>query len=84
MRIPIAILGIVIIVGAAAGQTQDMPGMQMPGMQMPGMTAMNGAETLLMSQASGTSMNPRSRPMPMRMISALGWSLMFMGTAFLV
>jgi len=48
------------------------------------MTTMNGAETLLMSQASGTGMNPRSWPLPMRMISARRWSLMFMGTAFLV
>jgi hypothetical protein len=87
MRISIAILReclLVTIAAVAAGQTQDMPGMQMPGMQMPGMTTMNGAEALLMSQASGTSMNPRSWPIPMRMISARGWSLMLMGTAFLV
>ncbi len=85
MRTPVAILLAILAETVAGCQTHDMPGMQMP--DMPGMTSMstmNGAETLLMSQASGTSMNPRSWPIPMRMISFRGWSLMFMGTAFLV
>jgi hypothetical protein len=48
------------------------------------MEGMNASETLLMNQASGTSMNPQSATMPMRMVGAGGWNLMFMGTAFLV
>src|ERR1700722_9128815 len=89
MRIPIAIwrecLLTIVAVTVAAGQTQDMPGMQMPDMPgMTGLSTMSDTEALLMNQASGTSMNPRSWPGPMRMISTRGWSLMFMGTAFLV
>lgn len=37
-----------------------------------------------MSQASGTSMNPQSGPMPMRMTMLGSWSTMFMGQAFAV
>jgi hypothetical protein len=44
----------------------------------------NAAGGYLMSQASGTSMNPQSWPMPMLMLHPDGWSLMFMGQAFLV
>lgn len=44
----------------------------------------NAAGGYLMGQASGTSMNPQSWPMPMLMKNADGWSLMFMGQAFLV
>jgi hypothetical protein len=44
----------------------------------------NAAGGFLMSQASGTSMNPQSWPMPMLMLHPVGWSLMFMGQAFLV
>src|SRR5215472_6054907 len=38
----------------------------------------------LMEQASGTSMNPLSWPMPMVMLRPDDWSLMFMGQAFIV
>jgi hypothetical protein len=38
----------------------------------------------LMSQASGTSMNPESWSMPMSMRGLGSWSLMFMGQAFVV
>lgn len=38
----------------------------------------------LMSQASGTSMNPEAWPMPMLMKSAGSWNLMFMGQGFIV
>ena len=37
---------------------------------------------LLMSEASGTSMNPASAVMPMRMIMRGGWNLSFMADAF--
>ena len=40
--------------------------------------------TYLMDTASGTSRNPLAWPMPMLMERAQGWSLMFMGQAFLV
>ncbi len=39
---------------------------------------------LLMNQASGTSMNPLSWPMPMLMRMAGDWHLMFMGQAFVL
>lgn len=48
------------------------------------MDGMNQAGGFLMSQASGTSMNPQSWPMPMLMLNPDGWRLMFMGQAFLV
>jgi hypothetical protein len=48
------------------------------------MDGMNQAGGFLMGQASGTSMNPQSWPMPMLMLNPDGWSLMFMGVAFLV
>jgi len=38
----------------------------------------------LMGQASGTSMNPQSWPMPMVMLRPGDWRLMFMGQAFIV
>jgi len=47
-------------------------------------TGGNAANGYLMGQASGTSMNPQSWPMPMAMLFQGGWSLMFMGQAFLV
>jgi hypothetical protein len=54
---------------------------QMEGMNMG--DALNPAETLLMNEASGTSMNPQAAPMPMLMKNWGGWNNMFMGTAFL-
>jgi hypothetical protein len=63
----------------------DMPGMHhmhdMPGMHM---TQMNPAGMFLMNQASGTSLNPQSWPMPMFMPALGSWNLMLMGQAFLV
>jgi hypothetical protein len=45
---------------------------------------MNEAGMSLMSQASGTSRNPQSWPMPMMMKRAGTWHFMFMGTGFVV
>ena len=46
--------------------------------------AQEAAGAYLMGQASGTSMNPQSWPMPMLMLNPDAWNLMFMGQAFLV
>ncbi|MGA7412917.1 MAG: hypothetical protein WBW33_20745 [Bryobacteraceae bacterium] len=54
---------------------------QMEGMNMGG--ELNPSETLLMNEASGTSMNPEAALMPMLMKNWGGWNNMFMGTAFL-
>ena len=54
----------------------------MPGMS--GMSDMNHAGDYLMSEASGTSMNPLSAPLPMLMPRLGSWNLMLMGTAFIV
>ena len=43
---------------------------------------MNPAETFLMSQASGTSVNPSAGELPMSMNHIGGWSTMLMGVAF--
>jgi hypothetical protein len=48
------------------------------------MGGMNQAGAYLMGQASGTSMNPQSWPMPMLMLKPDDWSLMFMAQAFVV
>ncbi len=53
----------------------DMAGMKME---------MTPAGDYLMNLASGTSLNPKAWPMPMRMVNAGGWQLMFMGVAFIV
>ncbi|HYL36567.1 MAG TPA: hypothetical protein VEV17_11695 [Bryobacteraceae bacterium] len=65
----------------AAAQDQQPEPHDMSHMQMGGM---NEAGGVLMNLASGTSMSPQSWPMPMRMLNADGWNLMFMGQAFLV
>ncbi len=44
----------------------------------------NEAGELLMEQASGTSMNPKSWQMPMIGAKTGAWNWMFMGTAFVV
>jgi hypothetical protein len=44
----------------------------------------NQAGSFLMGQASGTSMNPQSWPMPMLMLNPDDWNLMFMAQAFLL
>ncbi|HTS31907.1 MAG TPA: hypothetical protein VMH81_38820 [Bryobacteraceae bacterium] len=76
-------------------QMKGMDHSQMQGMdhsKMQGMAGMEGmdmsdedpAESVLMGQASGTSMGPKSWPMPMRMVRLGSWRTMFMGNAFLV
>jgi len=65
-----------VFVAVAQDQTHDMSHMHMGDM--------NAAGMFLMNQASGTSMNPQSWPMPMQMLNPDGWSLMFMGQGFLV
>lgn len=42
----------------------------------------NAAGLFLMSETSGTSRNPESWPMPMRMVNRGAWNFMFMGQAF--
>jgi hypothetical protein len=53
---------------------------------MSGMSGMkmNAAGMYLMSEASGTSMNPQSWPMPMAMLQAGKWHVMLMGQGFAV
>ena len=48
------------------------------------MVDMNSASMFLMSESTGTAMNPASWPMPMLMHHFGNWNTMFMGTAFLV
>ena len=73
-----------------AGQQAKPPQMdhsQMKGMDHSSMQGMNMAGdpgTLLMDQASGTSMNPKSWPMPMRMMNLGSWRTMWMASAFIV
>ncbi|HEV2617836.1 MAG TPA: hypothetical protein VGU63_14635 [Candidatus Acidoferrales bacterium] len=55
-------------------ETQGMKGMQM---------ASNAAAALLMSEVSGTSLNPTSSAMPMRMTTAGKWNLGFMADGFI-
>lgn len=60
----------------------------MPGMDMAGHEhhheAADPAEAFLMSESSGTSLQPSAWPMPMLMQKVGGWNLMWMGQAFLV
>ena len=86
------VTGVVFLAIASAQEQQDMPQMQhqhdMSQMQhqhdMSQMGGMNPAGQMLMNLASGTSMNPESWAMPMLMRNAADWSLMFMGSGFLV
>jgi hypothetical protein len=48
------------------------------------LSAQQDTGAYLMNQASGTSMNPNSAPMPMAMKMTGAWSFMFMGQAFLI
>lgn len=57
---------------------------QMPANSGPGMADTNPAGLYLMGLASGTSQNPLSWPMPMRMMHFSRWNAMFMASAFLV
>ena len=61
---------------ALMGQAHDMGSMKV---------ALPPAGELLMQEASGTSVNPSSAAMPMRMMMLMrsGWNLAFMGDAFL-
>lgn len=59
-------------------------GILIPFLSFAQMSSMNDAGMYLMNMASGTSMNPDAAPMAMLMRSAGGWSLMFMGQAFIV
>ena len=52
--------------------------------KMPGMHQMNEAGMYLMNMASGTSVNPKSWPMPMLMPRLGSWNLMLMGQAYVV
>ena len=52
---------------------------RMNGMKMPS----NAAARLLMNEASGTSMNPMSSTMPMRMMMAGKWNFGFMANGFI-
>ena len=49
-----------------------------------GATAVNGAGQFLMSQSSGTAVQPSAWPMPMVMSQAGDWHFMWMGQAYLV
>ena len=60
-----------------------LAGILIPFLSFAQMSSMNSAGMYLMDVASGTSMNPDSWPMPMLMRPAGGWSLMFMGQAFI-
>jgi hypothetical protein len=70
----------------------QMPGMdhsQMKGMDHSSMKGMdmpddNEAGMLLMDQASGTSVGPKSWSMPMHMVKLGSWQTMFMANAFIV
>jgi hypothetical protein len=59
-------------------------GIAIPFLSFAQMSAMNDAGMYLMGMASGTSTNPDSWQMPMRMQEAGAWSLMYMGQAFVV
>jgi hypothetical protein len=61
---------------ASAMQNMSMSGMK--GMNMP----LPPAAGLLMQEVSGTTMNPASAPMAMRMMMRGNWNLDFMGYAF--
>src|SRR5947209_4088416 len=67
------VVAMLLATGAAVAQEHTQHSMQM-----------NEAGMFLMNMASGTSMNPRSWPMPMVMRRAGSWNLMFMSQAYLV
>lgn len=57
-----------------------MEKMSMPEMEMP---VLNPSGMFLMEQGSGTSVNPGSSPMHMKMVNAGSWNFMFHGSAFM-
>ncbi|MGB6484313.1 MAG: hypothetical protein WBE86_12585 [Candidatus Acidiferrales bacterium] len=61
--------------------TAPTPGMQNTSMKDMDMSLPPAAE-LMMQEASGTSLNPTSAPMPMHMMMRSNWALNFMGDAF--
>jgi hypothetical protein len=62
----------------SAAQNGSMAGMHDMNMSMP----LAPAAELLMQETSGTSVNPASAPMPMRMMRQSEWNLNFMADAF--
>jgi hypothetical protein len=70
------------VVTAGDDNDPQMPGMMMGDEHMH--ESPDAAEALLMSESSGTSLQPAAWPMPMLMQSAGDWSLMWMGQAFIV
>lgn len=64
-------------------QHEQMPGMDMSGHEHMHMAA-DPAEQFLMSESSGTSIQPAAWPMPMLMQKVGNWNLMWMGQAFIV
>src|SRR4051794_32044912 len=88
-RYIVCILPLLAAAQAPPVDHSNMPGMdhsQMPGMDHSHMHAggMSRTEMFLMNQASGTSINPESWPMPMFMKQAGSWHTMLMANAFLV
>lgn len=75
------LLAVSLVAGIPAFSQNSMPGMNMPGMNM---VDMNAASMDLMSDMSGTSVNPDSWPMPMLMTHFGSWNTTFMGEGFLV
>lgn len=76
------LIACLLLSGIARGQEPPQePQHDMGQMQM---NSMSPTAAFLMNQASGTSMNPQSWPMPMVMLSPDGWNLMFMAQAFVV
>src|SRR5579871_6580804 len=75
-----------LLAGVASAQNGASPaGADQTGNTPPAnVMQMNFAGMFLMNQASGTSMNPQSWPMPMLMHRAKSWNLMAMGQAYLV
>jgi hypothetical protein len=78
----------VAVLGTAESAAQDKddhapaPTQEAQSMSQPMQT--NLAGMFLMNEASGTSMNPQSWPMPMLMPRFGSWNTMFMGQAFVV
>ena len=73
-----------LLAPGASGLIAQSAGGSMPGsMSGMGMTDENPAGLYLMNLASGTSQNPLSWPMPMRMLHFHHWNTMFMGNAFI-
>jgi hypothetical protein len=70
--------------GMDHSQMQGMDHSKMAGMEGMDMSDDNPAGMLLMDQASGTSLEPKSWPMPMRLLQLGSWRTMFMANAFIV